>query len=179
MQHVGVGEDEVGAIANPRAIGGWGIAVVDAREQPRCGAITAGGDVIDEREHAAQLVLREGLGGKQHQRARRWILERALEDRQQIREGLAARRAGGDDDVLAGLRSRERLGLVTVELVDAASDQALAKSWMKRGWEGREGCRARSDRAGRDHTSREAGEVELHELRMLSVPARMYRFWRS
>ena len=62
------------------------------------------------------LILRERLGREQIQRARRRILQDAIENRQVVAERLARRRRRGDDDLPAGGDVLERFGLVRVEL---------------------------------------------------------------
>ena len=69
VEHVGVGHDDVGCAARPRALGRRRVAVVDGRARGR------------EREspELAQLVLGERLRWEQVQRRRARLVEQPLE----------------------------------------------------------------------------------------------------
>ena len=72
------------------------------------------------------LVLDEGLGRKEEQRACCRILGERLEDRQRIAQGLARGRWRDHDHVPAGANVLDRLCLVRVELLDSAACQPEA-----------------------------------------------------
>ena len=88
-----------------------------------------------------QLVLRQRLGRKQIQRARGRILENAVEDRRVVAERLARRRRRDDDDVPPGQRVLDGLGLVRVELRDAARAERPPEPGVDRLRKGRVGRR--------------------------------------
>jgi hypothetical protein len=117
VQHVGVGERDV----RPRADGLAGIrrrvAVVGVHADRLAARL---GDERGELVQLGHLVLRQGLGREEIQRARRRILEDRIQHRQVVAERLARRRRRGDDDVLAIRDARERLGLMRVELCESA-----------------------------------------------------------
>ena len=96
------------ALADRRALGSGGVAVVDR-----------GPDLLvqAERVQRARLVLRERLGRVQVERPRRAVGGQHLERRQLEAQRLARRGAGGDDRRRLE-RVVERLALVRVELVD-------------------------------------------------------------
>ena len=83
--------------------------------------------VVDRRPHAghaegreaARLILRESLRRIEVERARLRVAGDRVQHRQVEGQRLAARRAGGDGDVLAARGCRPRLGLVLEEARDA------------------------------------------------------------
>ncbi len=75
---------------------------------------------LGQRVQLGELILRERLGRKQIQRARRRVLQDRVEDRRVVAERLARRGRRDRDDVPAGEHVLERFRLVRVELLDAA-----------------------------------------------------------
>ena len=88
VQHVGVGEDQVAALADRRALGARRVAVVDRRPDLL---------VQPEAVQRARLVLGQRLGRVEVQRARGAVGGQDLERRELEAERLPRRRAGGDD----------------------------------------------------------------------------------
>ena len=109
VQHVGVGEHDVGAPADRGALLARRVAVVDRLAHP----------VHPERVQRARLVLGERLGRVQVERARLGVAAEHVERRQLEAQRLARRRAGGDDR-RARPRGVQRLRLVRVEALDPA-----------------------------------------------------------
>jgi hypothetical protein len=72
-----------------------------------------------------ELILRERLGRKQIERARRRRRQNRLQDRRVVAERLARRGRRRGDDVAAGKRVADGLGLVRIELRDPARGQRL------------------------------------------------------
>ncbi len=116
MQHVGIGEDEVPARADGAA-----------RVLRRIAVVGEGADFVAEFFRPAvefgELVLRKRLGGEQIQRARFRILDQRGEDGQVVAERFAGRRRRHDDDVAALGGEPHRLGLMRVEIFNAARAQ--------------------------------------------------------
>jgi hypothetical protein len=79
VEHVGVGQDQVGAAPDHRAVGGRGVAVVGRRPDPGQG----------EGADGAQLVAGQGLGGGQVQGAAVAVAKQGVEHRELIAEALA------------------------------------------------------------------------------------------
>ena len=117
VHHVGIAEDDVRARANGAARILRRVAVVGVHAD-RFAADVA--DRLRELVQLRHLILRERLGRKQIQRARRRLLQDAIENRQVVAERLARCRRRGDDDLPPAGDVRERFGLVRVELRDAA-----------------------------------------------------------
>ena len=84
-------------------------------------------DVLRQLVQLGELILRERLGRKQIQRARRRIRQDLAQDRRVVAERLARRGRRGDDDVAPGERVLDGCGLVRVELVDAARGERRAE----------------------------------------------------
>ncbi len=109
VEHVRVRQDDVRPLADLPATLVLGVAVVDRRAKPREAELL----------ERPRLVLGERLRGVEVERPLLGLGSERVEDGEVEGEGLSARRARGDDDVLAPPRRRERLGLVFVEGVDA------------------------------------------------------------
>ena len=86
------------------------------------------GERLAHRLQLGELILRERLGRKQIQRAARRVLQDRVQDRRVVAERLARRRRRDDDDVAAGERVLDRLGLMRVELLDAARRERAASA---------------------------------------------------
>ena len=107
VQHVGVGEDVLGVVAGPLALVAAAVAVVGGDP-----------DVEAERGEPGELVLGQRLGRREVERggaalaARPARGQRRGQRRQLVGERLARGGAGGEDDVLPGVRRVGRHGLV-------------------------------------------------------------------
>ena len=147
VQHVGVGQHEVGASAHraPRVL--RRVAVV--REHPHVGQGL--GELVQLRE----LVLGERLGRKQVEDARLGLLDQGLQDGQVVAERLARGRRRHDDDVFPLGHDLDRARLVRVELLHAATlerlDDPRVEGGRKRGVNGRPGVEVT---VGRDERAR-------------------------
>ncbi len=133
VEHVRVGQDEVGPAADLPAPLGRRVAVVDRGAHPRHA----------ERREAPSLVLRERLRGVEVEGARLRVAGERVEDRQVEGERLPARGAGGDDHVLPAGRGLPGHGLVDVERVEALRVEGGAHARVEldrdRGGAGRRG----------------------------------------
>jgi hypothetical protein len=128
VEHVRVGDEEVGAVAELAARGRGRVAVVDAGRDAR-------GHRRREREEpvqVAELVLAQRLGGVEEERGAATLVVEALEHRQQEAVRLAGGGGRDGDDVLAGAGSLDELGLVAVELGDAQVAQGLGERRRER-----------------------------------------------
>ena len=109
-------------------------------------------DQLDQAVQLGELVLRQRLGRVEIQRARRRILEDRVEDRPVEAQRLARRGRRDDDGAAPGQRVGHRLGLVRVELADAARRQRADQPPIERLGHRRvhRGCR-RQPPDGGDH----------------------------
>ncbi len=125
VEHVGIGEHEVG----PRAHGAAGvlrsIAVVRVHAHV--------GQGLRKLRQLGELVLGEGLRGEQIQHTGLRLLDECLEHGQVVAERLAGRRRCHHDHVLALGNGLEGPRLVRVELLDAAAAQGLDEARIERG----------------------------------------------
>ena len=112
MEHVGVGEHEIG----PRAHR----AARVLRRVPIVGEHAHVGQRLRQLHQLGQLVLGQRLGGEQIEHAGVGLLHERLEHRQVVAQRLARRCRRDDDEVLALGHRLEGLGLVRVELFHAA-----------------------------------------------------------
>ena len=146
VQHVGIAEHDVRLAADRPARVGRRVAIIGedadleiaiARHEP------------GQRAQLGQLILRERLGRKEIERARRGILENRVEHRRVVAECLARRRRRDGDDVTPAEHVRERLRLMRVELADPArrerGDEAIVAALGIRR-KGRRDCRKAPDR---------------------------------
>ena len=117
VQHVGVGEQDGRGAPQQRALVLRRVAVVDRRDDARA----------HEACELARLVLRERLGGEEEERPRLRLLGEGLEHGELVAEALAARRAGADDDVVAGRQQVAGGGLVAVQGGDAGRGERFAQ----------------------------------------------------
>ena len=150
VQHLGVGEHDVGVRADPRALVGGGVAVVGRGDE-------VGHQPLAE---AAELILRERLGGEHQQRRVAAAGDDRVDDRQLVAERLARRGAGGDDDVAIGAERLDRGGLVRPQRVDAAGPQPFGHRRGELGGRARGAGGARGDRRVGD----DAVEVLVREV---------------
>ena len=116
VEHVRVGQDQVRPLAHLPAALRLGVAVVDRGAQPRRA----------ERAERPELVLRERLRRVEVERPLLRLARERVEDGQVEREGLPARGARRDDQVLAARGRLPRLGLVRVERLDARAPRERA-----------------------------------------------------
>ena len=114
VQHVGVGQDQVGARADGAPLLLRRVAVVD--RGPQVGQL--------QRVQRARLILGQRLGRVEVQRARRAVAAEGVQHRQVEGQRLAAGGARGHDRV-ALVRRGQGVGLVGVEAVDAGAGQRL------------------------------------------------------
>ena len=105
MQHVRVGQHDVGGSPDRPALAAGRVAVVHPHPH-----VVAG----DERLQLPGLVLRERLRREQVQRGRDRLGQARLQNRQVVAQRLAAARARHDRHVLAGQGQVQRLRLVGV-----------------------------------------------------------------
>ncbi len=121
VQHLRIGEQHVGVRARPGAVVGCGVAVV------------GGGDQIREEPlpEAAQLVLRERLGGVHDQRGVAGVAHHRLDDRHLVTQRLARRGAARDHDAAPRAQRVDCARLVGVERVHTAGAAASPR------WSGR------------------------------------------
>ena len=121
VKHVRVRQDQVGPLAHlPAALRGR-IAVVDRRAelwQP-------------EGRERPQLILGQRLRRVEVERPLLRLPRERIQHGQVERKGLAARRARGDDQVLASLRRLPGRRLVGVERVDPLCSQSLSHAWVQ------------------------------------------------
>ena len=114
VQHVGVGQDQVGARADGAPLLLRRVAVVD--RGPQVGQA--------QRVQRPRLVLGQRLGGVEVERARRALAAERVQHRQVEGQRLAARRARGHDRVALVGRG-QRVGLVGVQALHAGAGQRL------------------------------------------------------
>jgi hypothetical protein len=122
VQHVGVGDHEVGALHDLGALLARRVAVEGAQRARAQRGFEQGAE-------GALLVARERFGGVKQQDAEGgFALAVVAQDRQQERERLARGGARDEHGVLAGCDRLEGLGLVRVELADSARAQDLGQA---------------------------------------------------
>ena len=116
VEHVRVGQHQVGAAADHRPVGRGGVAVVGGRPDP------------GERERAdgAELVAGQGLGGGEVQGGAVAVAEQGVEHRELVAEALAGGGAGGHHDIAAGAGQGDRRRLVGPERGQAPGGQPRA-----------------------------------------------------
>ena len=123
VHHLRVGEDHVRVAADPRALIGWGVAVVGGGHQAR----------HREVGEAAELVLGQRLGGEQGQgRAGTDAVGHRLGDGQLVAERFARGGAGGNHRGPSGPDEVDGCGLMRPE----PRDPELAETLLQVGWQG-------------------------------------------
>jgi hypothetical protein len=117
VEHVGVGEDQVGGLPDQGTFGAGGIAVVH------------GGPDLGKAEvpDLPKLVPGQGLGREQVQRRASAVLEGSPGEGQVVHQGLPAGRAGGHDHVPAPLDQLQGPALVGVEALHAEEPKAIGE----------------------------------------------------
>ena len=121
VEHVRVGEDQVRPLAHLPAALGRRVTVVDRGAELRQA----------EGAERSELILRQGLRRIEVERALLRLPRERVQHGQIEREGLAARRAGGDDEVLPSLRRLPRRRLVCVEGLDSLRVERFANPRME------------------------------------------------
>jgi hypothetical protein len=120
VQHVGVGQHEARLLADGGTVLLRRVAIVNGSGQVR-----RLGDGEAEAFQRVELVLGQGLGGEEIQRARLRIFRQRRQDGQVVGQGLAAGRARGENDVSAAAGMGPGLGLMRIKGMDARRDQGL------------------------------------------------------
>ena len=116
VEHVRVGQHQVGAAPDHRAVGGRGVAVVGRRPDPGQG----------EGADGAELVAGQGLGGGEVQRGAVALAEQGVEHRELVAEALAGGGAGGHHHVAPGAGQVDRRRLMGPERLQAPGGQPRA-----------------------------------------------------
>jgi hypothetical protein len=137
----GIGEHDVGALADGLAGVLGRIAIVG-----ECADL--GAHLVDGGLQFVELIFGQGFGGEKIHGAGAGIGEQQVQDGQVVAQRLAA--GGGRDDhhVLALFDRLEGLGLVGIELLDAAVRPARAAGWGSRHRAHLDTCRWWPARAG-------------------------------
>ena len=125
VDHVRVAQHDVRAPANraPRIL--RRVAVVGEHADLE---LVAARELIGQLVQLGELILRERLGRKQIERARRRVAQNRAQHRRVVAERLPRRGRRRHDDVTAGERVLDRQRLVRVELIDAAVAQHVAQT---------------------------------------------------
>jgi hypothetical protein len=131
VEHVRVGQDQVGAAPDHRPVRGRGVAVIRRRPHPGQG----------EGADGAELVAGQGLGGGEVEGAAVAVAQQGVEHRQLVAEALAGGGAGGDHDVTPGPGQGDRGRLVGPERGDAPGGQPRPQHLGKVGRHLRQPCR--------------------------------------
>ena len=121
VQHVGIAEHDVRLAADRAPRVGRRVAVVGEDADLE---IAVARHELRQRVQLGELILRQRLGRKEVQRARRRILQDRVQHRRVVAERLARSRRRDRDDVAPGEHVRERLGLVRVELARSRAPRA-------------------------------------------------------
>ncbi len=98
MQHVGIGEDQPGLIADTAADFGSGVSVVDGAVQLWDFGVLVG-QSCSQVLHFLGLVLGQGLGGEKQQSPAGGVEQMFLQNGKLVTEALATGHAGADDKV--------------------------------------------------------------------------------
>jgi hypothetical protein len=121
MEHVRIGQDQVGPLSDLPSLLTRRVAVVDRRLDPRR---------LEQRERA-DLVLRQRLGRVEVERAQLGLAREGVEDREVERERLAGRGARRDDQVLPAGSGLPGLGLMGEELRDPGRGESVADAGLE------------------------------------------------
>ena len=124
VQHVGIGQHQVGPRPHRAARVLRGVAVVG--EHPHVG------QRLRQLHQLGELVLGERLGGEQIEHPRLGLLHQRLQHRQVVAERLAGRGRRDHHEVLALGHRVEGLGLVRVELLHPARLEGLDDPGIQR-----------------------------------------------
>ena len=112
VQHVGIGQHDVGFFADGFAGVAGCVAVVGEDAEAIVEALV---QIVE----FGELVLRERLGGKEIEGAGVGVFEDRVQDRQVVAEGLAGGGGRDDDDVFSGVGEFGGCGLVGVGAANA------------------------------------------------------------
>ena len=112
VQHVRIGQDDVPFFADGSARVGGSVAVISENAE----AIV---ETLVEIVEFGELVLREGLGGEEVERAAIRIFEGPVQYRQVIAQSFAGGRGRDNDDIFSGVDGFGCLGLMSVEVTNA------------------------------------------------------------
>ncbi len=124
VEHVGIGDDDVARLPHLAASVTGRVAVVGE-------GANVGAEVADQLVQLLHLVLGEGLGGEEIEGARLRVIEDALDDGQVVAERLSGGGGGHDDDALPLHDGGQRLRLVRVEAIDAATGERLHETRVR------------------------------------------------
>ena len=123
-------------------------------------------DQLDQAVQLGELVLRQRLGRVEIQRARRRVLEDRVEDRPVEAQRLARGGRRDDDGAAPGQGVGHRLGLVGVELADAAGRQRADQPAIERlGHRRVHRGRRRQPPDGSDHDIARDGRMPVRQVR--------------
>ena len=114
VQHIGVGQNQVRAIADGGTSIGGRVAVVSERPQRLA-------QLFRPAVELRQLVLCQGFGGEEVHGPRFRVLNERVQNRQVVAKRLPGSRGRNHHQVPALARQTKRLRLVGVELLDAAA----------------------------------------------------------
>ena len=117
VEHVRVGGDDLAGAPDGRPDGRRRVAVVGRGRDLQSGGARQLAELGD-------LVLAECLGREQQECPRGRIVRDGLQDRHGVAQRLARGGRGHHDQVLAGMRRLDRLRLVAVRSLDAATREA-------------------------------------------------------
>ena len=132
VEHVGVRHDDLAGASHGLTDCGRSVAVVGGCRDVQPGS-------LGQLRKLRDLVLAEGLRREEVEGSRGRVLGDRLERRQDVAEGLARGRRRDNDDVVAVVRGRDRLGLMRVEPIYATSAEAAHDARVEPLRYGREG----------------------------------------
>ena len=156
VQHVGIRQHNVSALANRLARVGRRIAVVRKYAEA---VIESRGQVVQ----LGELILRERLGGEEVQRARVRIFQHRVQDRQVVAQRFSGRRRRDDHHVASLPDACRSHGLVRIQLRDTFFRVGVSKL---RAHPSRHGRKLRFPRRDLMHGGNDFAEaVALGELR--------------
>ena len=120
VEHVGIGEDDAGALADGAPGVLRSVAIVSEGAE-------VGPHVFDEAVEFLELIFGERLGGEKVQGAGAGAGGEVVEDGKVVAERFAAGGGGDDDDVFTGVKVGVGVGLVGVGPFDAFGGKHLAQ----------------------------------------------------
>ena len=120
VEHIGVGEDDVGAFANGATGVGGGVAVV--RE-----GLDREAHGVDHFLEFLELVFGEGFGREEVHGSGAGFEDEAVEHREVVAKGFAGGGGSDDDDVASVFDVGEGFGLMPIEFADSAFDEGVGE----------------------------------------------------